>query len=254
MQYSKIASVTAALCLFSTSFWTAASWSQDENIAKLEAVLKTVMPRSAPDSVAESSVPGLYEAVYGAQVLYISGNGRYMVEGDIYDIKNKVNLTEGRRQGGRVKAIDNIDKGSFIEFKPKGEVKYTVTAFTDIDCGYCRKLHKEMKDYNKLGIAIRYASFPRAGIDSKSYYKAENVWCAEDQQKAMNFAKAGASLEQLKDLKKVAGKKCGDTIKQHYQTAREVGVTGTPTLVMDDGQVIPGYVPASRLIGILQQK
>jgi len=238
--------------------WSINAWSADAEQKKLDtiqAVLKNFMPRGTPDSVAESVVPGLYEAVYGAQVIYISDNGRYMVEGDMYDLKNRVNITETRRQNGRVKAIDNINKDSFIEFKPEnGDSKFTVTAFTDIDCGYCRKLHKEINEYNKLGITIRYASFPRSGINSPSYYKAENVWCAKDQQKAMTFAKSGATLDQLKNLEKSPGKQCGDIIKQHYQTAREVGVTGTPTLVKSDGQVIPGYVPASRLLDILKQK
>jgi thiol:disulfide interchange protein DsbC len=111
-----------------------------------------------------------------------------------------------------------------------------------------------MAEYNKLGIAIRYAAFPRSGINTPSFFKAENVWCAKDQQKAMNFAKNGAKLDQLKQVEKVKGKQCGDQIKKHYQVAREVGVTGTPTLVMQDGQVLPGYVPAARLNGILNQK
>jgi len=248
-----LASVALILMPWTISAWSANS--EEQKLQNIQAVLKAFMPRGTPDSVAESTLPGLYEAVYGAQVIYISGDGRYVVEGDIYDLKNRVNLTENRRQGGRVKAIDNIDKDSYIDFKPdQGEPKFTVTAFTDIDCGYCRKLHKEMKDYNKLGIEIRYASFPRSGINSPSFYKAENVWCAKDQQKAMTFAKAGATLDQLKNLEKVKDKQCGDIIKRHYQTAREVGVTGTPTLVMSNGQVIPGYVPASRLLDILKQK
>jgi len=255
---NSIYKVMAGILVFVPTLWSMNSWSADDQQKKLEtiqAVLKNFMPRGTPDSVAESVVPGLYEAIYGAQVIYISDNGRYMVEGDMYDLKDRVNITEVKRQTGRVKAIDNIDKDSFIEFKPEnGAAKYTVTAFTDIDCGYCRKLHKEIKEYNKLGIAIRYAAFPRSGLNSASFYKAENVWCAKDQQQAMTFAKSGATLEQLKNVEKTAGKQCEDIIKRHYQTAREVGVTGTPTLVMSDGQVIPGYMPAERLLGVLKPK
>ncbi|MFV2058150.1 MAG: thioredoxin fold domain-containing protein [Thiohalomonadales bacterium] len=235
-------------------FLFASSVTADDNIAGLQTILKKIMPRSTPDSIAESILPGLYEVIYGAQVIYISGDGRYMVEGDIFDMQTRVNLTEGKRQGGRLKAVSSIDKDSLIIFKAKdGKTKHVITVFTDIDCGYCRKLHKEMADYNNLGIEIQYASFPRSGVDTASYYKAIYVWCAKDPQKAMNFAKNGAKLEQLKTIEQVEGKDCSVSIKKHLATAREIGVTGTPTLVMSDGQVVPGYVPAKRLIQMLDK-
>jgi thiol:disulfide interchange protein DsbC len=236
---------------------TASQWSisdtADSNLELVQKTLQKIMPRGKPDSVAESTIAGLYEAVYGSQIVYVTADGRYMVEGDIYDINKRVNLTEGKRQGGRAKAVKSIDVDSLIVFKAK-ETKYVITAFTDIDCGYCRKLHREMADYNKLGIEIRYAAFPRSGVNTESYFKAQNVWCAKDQQKAMNFAKSGAKLEQLKTLEQVKDKDCKEPIDKHMAVAREVGVTGTPTLVLEDGQVLPGYVPADRLIQILDKK
>ena len=246
---------TLFLLPWSITAWSAGSEQQEQQKeAKIEAMLKAYIPNGKPDSIGESVVPGLYEAVYGAQVIYVTSDARYMFEGDVYDVKERKNITEGKRQAGRMKVVDNINKDTYIEFKPKGETKYLVTAFTDIDCGYCRKLHKEMSKYNKLGIEIRYASFPRSGPNTKSFYKAVNVWCAKDQQKAMTFAKSGATLEQLNNLEKVDGKKCDDIIRTQYQTARQIGVTGTPTLVMSDGQVIPGYVPADRLLDILKRQ
>lgn len=233
--------------------WSPLGNAADAEITAVEATLKKMMPRGTADSIGESTIPGLYEAVYGAQVIYVSRDGHYMLEGDIFDVDKRINVTEGKRQGGRVKAIESIDADSMIMFAPdKDKPKYVVTAFTDIDCGYCRKLHKEMAEYNKLGIAIRYAAFPRSGLNSESYYKAESVWCAKDRNKAMNFAKNGATLEQLKGLEQVNAKQCGDAIKKQYQVGRDVGVTGTPTLVMGDGQVLPGYVPADKLLGILK--
>lgn len=225
-----------------------------DKITELQKSLKKIMPRADPDSIAESSLAGLYEVIYGAQVIYVSSNGRYMIEGDIFDIQKRVNITESKRQGGRLKAVQSLDQESFIVFKPeKLKPKHIITVFTDIDCGYCRKLHKEMADYNKLGIEMRYAAFPRSGVDTPSYYKAVHVWCAKNPQKAMNFAKNGAKLEQLKALEQQKGVDCGDSIKKHLATARELGVTGTPTLVMSDGQVVPGYVPAKRLIQMLDR-
>jgi len=231
------------------------SFAAEDKIAQLTKALQTIMPRGTPDSIAESTLPGLYEVVYGAQVIYISANGRYMVEGDIFDIKNRVNITEIKRQGGRLKAVQTIKQDSLIVFKAdKNKPKHVITVFTDIDCGYCRKLHREMADYNKLGIEMRYAAFPRSGVNTESYYKAMNVWCAKNPQKAMGFAKNGAKLTQLKALEQVKGKDCSQSIKKHLAVARELGVTGTPTLVMGDGQVVPGYVPAKRLIQMLDKK
>jgi thiol:disulfide interchange protein DsbC len=150
--------------------------------------------------------------------------------------------------------MEELDKDSMIIFSPEsGKAKYTITAFTDIDCGYCRKLHSEMKDYNDLGIEVRYVSYPRAGLNSPSYEKAVAVWCSVDRNKAMSSAKAGASLEQLKKAEQVKDQSCKDPIKQHMKVASMVGVTGTPTLVMDDGSVLPGYLPAQRLLQALQE-
>ncbi len=228
---------------------------EDPQMAKVETALKGLMPKAEPDAIAESAIPGLYEAVYGAQVVYVSSNGQYMIEGDIYDLKRRVNLTETKRQGGRVKAMDSIDEKSMIVFKPEnGKAKHIITAFTDIDCGYCRKLHEQVKDYNKLGIELRYLAYPRAGMQSKSYYKAVAVWCAVDKNKAMGFAKGGATLSQLQQMTQVEDKTCKDAIRAHYEAAKQVGVTGTPTLVMEDGSVLPGYVPPERLIKILDSK
>lgn len=227
----------------------------DNDLDNVKKVLNKLMPKAKPDSVMQSAIPGIYEVVMGAHVVYVSADGRYMVEGDMYDLKNRVNLTENKRQAGRVKAIDTIDEGSMIIFKPEsGKVKHVITAFTDIDCGYCRKLHSQMKDYNQRGIEVRYVSYPRAGKNSSSYVKAKYVWCAVDRNKAMTFAKGGAKLEQLKALEQVKGKDCAAQIDKDMQVANDVGVSGTPTLVMADGKVLPGYVAPDRLLKYLDEE
>jgi thiol:disulfide interchange protein DsbC len=180
-------------------------------------------------------------------------DGRYMIEGDVYDVQNRQNLTEAVRTTGRAKALASLDEKQMIVFRPKDkEPKYVITAFTDIDCGYCRKLHSQIKEYNDLGIEVRYASFPRSGLQTPSYFKAVAVWCAKDRNKAMTFAKGGAKLEQLQKLAQVDDSKaCTDAIAKQLNTAREAGVTGTPSLFTEDGQMIPGYVPPDRLIKML---
>ena len=126
----------------------------------------------------------------------------------------------------------------------KDTLKHTVTVFTDIDCGYCRKLHNEIKKYNKLGIRIRYMFYPRAGIGSDSFKKAEAVWCSKDRAKALTQAKNGI---------KVTSKKCDNLVAQHYAMGNLIGIRGTPALVLEDGSVVPGYIPAARLSAGLNQ-
>ena len=247
--------ILAALFITGLSGQMALADNDNSELDKVKLVLKKLMPKADPDSVKQSAIPGLYEVVLGAHVVYVSTDGRYMMEGDMYDLKNRVNLTENKRQAGRVKALDDIKQDDMIVFKAApGKVKHVITAFTDIDCGYCRKLHSQIKDYNARGIEVRYVSYPRAGKNSSSYVKAKYVWCAADRNKALTIAKGGAKLEQLKALKQVKGKDCGPEIDQDMKVANEVGVTGTPTLVMADGKVLPGYVPPAQLLKYLQDE
>lgn len=237
---------------FSISVVADESSDKKNDLAQVTKVLNALMPNAKVDSIADSVMPGIYEAVFGPQVIYISKNGRYILEGDLFDLTTRTNLTEGKRRVGRAKVVKNLDEKAMVVFSPK-KVKYTITAFTDIDCGYCRKMHKQMADYNKLGIEFRYLAYPRSGKGSPSYFKALSVWCAKDPQEAMSFAKGGAKLEQIQAIAQVKGKDCKNDILNHMAAARQVGVTGTPTLVFDNGQVAPGYVEPKRLIQILDQ-
>ena len=240
--------IVVTLALFAQ--FTVAADSEIETVSK---TLQQLMPSAKPDSVKATPIPGLYQAIYGTQVIYMTKDGKYMIEGDVYDVQKRVNLTEAVRTSGRAKALASLDVDQMIVFRPKDkETKFVITAFTDIDCGYCRKLHSEMQQYNDLGIEVRYAAFPRSGLQTPSYFKAVSVWCAKDRNKAMTFAKGGAKLEQLQQLAQVDNNKpCTDAIAKQLNTAREAGVTGTPSLFTEDGQMIPGYVPPERLIKIL---
>lgn len=242
----------AVICGFSIPAIADEKSDAKSELAQVTKVLSKLMPNAKADSIADSVIPGMYEAVFGPQVIYISNNGRYILEGDLYDLSTRTNLTEDKRRVGRAKVVNNLDAKAMVIFSPK-EVKYTITAFTDIDCGYCRKLHNQMAEYNKLGIEFRYLAYPRSGVGSPSYLKALSVWCAKDPQEAMSFAKGGAKLEQIQAITQVKEKDCKDEILSHMAAAKQVGVTGTPTLVFDNGQVAPGYVEPKRLIQILEQ-
>jgi thiol:disulfide interchange protein DsbC len=245
----------AQILLMSTLFAAQSVYAEeDQATATVKAAIESLGLRDTPDKITKSTIPGLYEVVVGQYVLYVSADGKYMLQGDLYDVQRRVNLTDEIRAVRRAKAMEELNEESMIVFGPEsGKAKYTITAFTDIDCGYCRKLHKEMKEYNDLGIEVRYVSYPRAGLNSPSYEKAVAVWCAVDRNKAMSTAKAGASLSELQKVAHVKDESCKDPIKQHMKVAGMVGVTGTPTLVMDDGSVLPGYLPPQRLLQALKE-
>jgi len=232
-----------AVPLTMAAVWSNAFAGEKEDLATVRVALKAAVPRSDPDSLTASPFPGMYEAVYGTQVLYISSDGRYLLEGDLFDLKTLTNLSEDKRQAGRAKVVNDIDPKTMIIFAAENP-KYTVSAFTDIDCGYCRKLHREMAEYNKLGITMRYLAYPRSGVNTESYYKAVSVWCAADRKAAITEAKSGTTPPK---------RECDNPVQEHMAAARAVGVTGTPTLVLENGRVIPGYVEPQRLLQILEQ-
>ncbi len=216
---------------------------EKEDVSAIKTALAKIMPDSTPDSISPAALTGLYQVVFGAQVLYLSPDGRYVIQGDLIDLDKQENITESARSIQRAKLVKNIDDSTAIIFKP-ADVKYSITVFTDIDCGYCRKLHQEIEQYLAEGIQIRYLAFPRSGVNTKSYFKAVNVWCAKDQHKAMTDAKAGIPQEK---------QECDNPVESHLKLGEQFGVTGTPTLVLDSGDVVPGYVPAPRLKQMLQK-
>lgn len=224
-----------------------AAHSQDEaaDTQRVKDALRKLSPNLEVESIKPLSLPPLYEVVVGADVFYVTKDGQYLLQGDLIDLIRKTNLTEDVRTKGRLRVIQGIDPATMITFAPK-DVKHTVTIFTDIDCGYCRKLHSEIAEYNKLGIAVRYVAFPRAGEGSESFYKAEAVWCAKDRGAALTAAKAGQKVP-------AAAKDCKNPVKQHLSLARELSLGGTPTLFLEDGAMVPGYLPAQRLLDALEE-
>ena len=207
----------------------------------VEAVSKMI-PGAAPESIEPSPIPDLYEVVFGPHVIYVTGDGKYMVRGDVLDMKTKLNLTDTKRKAARAAAIEKLGEDTMIVFSPE-KTEHTITVFTDVDCAYCAKLHQQMAVYNKHGIEVRYLAFPRGGIPSENYDRMVSVWCAADTQEAMTKAKLH---------RQVIAKTCANPVKEHYSMGKLVGVNGTPTLIFEDGQMFPGYVPPERLIQVLR--
>lgn len=195
------------------------------------------------EDVRPSPVPGLYEVSSGMEIGYVSADGRFYIDGDVFDIATRANLTENRRQGSRASLIKGVRDDQAIVFSPKG-YKYTVNVFTDIDCGYCRTMHAEIDELNRLGVRVRYLLYPRGGPGSESWAKAEAVWCSGNRNDALTRAKRG---------EQVAPAKCATPVARHYELGRELGIRGTPGIITERGDYIPGYLPAPRLVERLRQ-
>ncbi|MFK5984163.1 MAG: DsbC family protein [Pseudomonadota bacterium] len=232
--------ILAGLVLSSTNLYA-----KGENIdtMALRIALDNLMPGSMPDSITETALPGIYEVSYGTAIFYFNKDASMMLKGDLIDMKNKVNITEEKRTGARVTLIEAQGEENMIIYPAKDE-KYKVTVFTDIDCPYCVKLHREMPEYNKRGITVRYMAYPRAGIGSPSYDKIVSVWCSKDKKQAMSDAKYGNGI---------AAKTCTNPVASQFALGQEIGVRGTPALFLSDGTMLPGYVQSARLKALLDE-
>lgn len=210
-----------------------------------QATIKTMLANSMPlmpiDSIQLSPVKGWYEVVTDSTVLYVSGDGKFLLQGYLIDLENEINLTDTKQASLRQHALNKIGDDQLLSFKPATS-KYKAFVFTDIDCGYCRKLHAEIEHYLAAGITIQYLFYPRAGKASESYDKAVSVWCSDDRHSALTAAKKGEPL---------TAKSCPNPVDKHMQLAATFGIKGTPMIVTEQGTVYPGYISVERLLKIL---
>ena len=204
----------------------------------LQALLE-IFPGATDYSLNDSVVDGLYAVSIGSEVIYVSKDGKFLIRGEIYDLQNSVNVTEEKRVLGRLDVMQSLDEETMIIYEPK-KIKHTITIFTDIDCGYCRKFHQQIGDYLDLGIRVRYLSFPRTGPDTESWEKAQSVWCSKNRQDSLDRAKQG---------KKIDSVFCFDSpVEKHYNLGSVFNISGTPTIVTEKGKIIVGYLPPESLL------
>jgi thiol:disulfide interchange protein DsbC len=214
-----------------------------DEAATIRAALAKVLPDFKPTSVKATPMDGLYEVEIGPQVMFVTGDGRYLIDGAIIDLETRENIAEQAQARARLRSIAQVGEENMVVFDAASP-KHTITVFTDIDCGYCRKLHEQIQAYNDAGISVRYLFYPRAGKDSPAYDKAVSVWCADDRQDAMTRAKAGQEMPK---------RQCANPVAEHRQLGELMGIRGTPAIVLDSGDMVPGYVEPKRLAGLLEQ-
>lgn len=209
---------------------------------EIAAKLKNVAPSDLVDSVLE----GFYEVAVGSRVGYISVDGRYLIEGEVYDLETSRNITEDSRSEARVGLLGGVDPAQMIVFKPADRpVLHTITIFTDVDCGYCRQFHREIDQVLARGIEVHYLFYPRTGPNTESWSKAERVWCAADQQTALTNAKLGGPIPDLGCT--------NNPVAAQYDLGHQVGVTGTPSIYTAEGIHIGGYLPPDQLLETLNR-
>ena len=231
--------VTAALLVLSPAA-IAETTDALETGRKLAEKLQQLRPGIPIEAVVAIDIPGMYAIeLSGGTTLYGTADGQHFFSGDLFAVQDDlVNLSEQRRDKKRRQLMAQQSLEDMIVFPAVGEPRGYIQVFTDVDCGYCRKLHNEMPQINELGIEVRYLAYPRAGVDSDTHDKMVSAWCAKDRQSAITQLKAGAS---------VPAKTCQNAISDHYGLGQQLGISGTPAIVLADGRLLPGYLPAERL-------
>lgn len=215
--------------------WAAATELSPEELAEL-------FPGIEAQNVQESPVAGVYEVTVGSSVAYVSKDGRYLLRGELIDLETETNLTAQRQNSARASVLAQVDEAQMVIFSPE-EARHTITVFTDIDCGYCRRMHREMDQLNALGIRVRYLFYPRGGPGSEAWSKSNNVWCAPDRLDAMTAAKLG---------EQVPARNCGTTpVRDHFELGARIGLQGTPAIYTETGEIVGGYLPPEALLARL---
>jgi thiol:disulfide interchange protein DsbC len=206
--------------------------------AAIRAALAKKFPDMPVDDVRPTPMKDVYEVTMGSDLAYVSGDGAYLIAGDMYEIGTRTNLTEAGRQKSRVQALAKLDEREMIVFKP-AKVKHTITVFTDVECGYCRKLHGEIAQLNEKGVQVRYLAYPRAGPGTDDWAKMEAVWCSTDRKKAITDAKAG---------REVKAQQCATPVAKQFKLGEQLGVRGTPAIFTSNGDYIGGYLAPDQMV------
>lgn len=230
-------SIALALAVAAVPLAVAVAAGRDAHRDPRAAIVKAI-PGTTLEDVHSTPIPGLFEVMRGTDAAYVSADGRYAIAGDLYDLRSNVDLTQQQRREERLKLLATIPPSQMLIFGAK-DSPHTVTVFTDVDCEYCREFHSQIAEYNRLGIRVRYLFFPRTGPNTASWIKAEEVWCSPNRKQALTRAKLGEPLHV---------KLCTHTpIPEEYELGQELGLVGTPSIILSNGDLLSGYVSPTDL-------
>lgn len=248
--------MTAMLCLFAGSMMAGdvkvesptSVMSEADVHQKISMMVKKINPMITIKTLTPTPMTGIYQVVLASgEILHASTDGQHFIVGDMYTTNNSglVNLTEKSKSTERLALLNSVDDKQAIIYKAEGEKRGRVTIFTDVNCGYCRKVHQEVPALTKSGIEVRYLAYPREGIinpqtreETQTYLSMQSIWCSADQKKA---------LSDVKNQLYIKPAKCENPIAQQLELGHRLGVQGTPAMFLDDGTMIPGYVTADQL-------
>jgi thiol:disulfide interchange protein DsbC len=211
----------------------------------VRAALLSAVPGLEIDTMEPSPIAGVISVTLpDGTVMQVAEDGKFFIYGDMYEINGSsmVNRSEYRRNLKRRELLANMDESQMLVFSPrKGETKATITVFTDVDCTYCRKLHQEVPELNRMGVEVRYLAYPRMGIQkphTPSYKKMVSAWCAKNPQLALTQAKSGTKIEE---------RVCVNPVDTQFALGEALGVNATPTILFEDGRLTPGFKTAAQL-------
>lgn len=236
LNFTSLFGVITAFAVFSTAA------NAESTLDEIGERLSESLPGVSVTSLTETPVQGLYELITDGQIYYLDESAEYLVDGSLIQLKDRVNLTDARLGGIHMSLISEIGEDNMLIYEPEKPSTRSITVFTDISCGYCRRLHAELDTLLEEGVRVRYILFPRAGLGSQGHKDLESVWCADDPQGAMTNAKSGGKIEP---------KTCSNPIEQHVALAEQLGLRGTPLIYTDSGEKIPGYREASALASMV---
>ena len=239
-------SAICALGLLTLAF--AAAKAPDERSPDLDtrirAALKNIHPDLVPDYIGPAAAPGYREVLIKGQVVFVTNDGNYLIQG-LSDLRNRRDIAQsGALPSWRLRALDRIPESERIVFAPSGTIKHTVIVFTDAECGFCQKFHRDIGEYNRLGIAVEYIAFPRAGMGTPDARKMESIWCSKDRKKALTDAKRGRDIPPLS---------CANPVAKQHEVGMAIGLQGTPMIINADGVALPGYLPPEKLLEALDR-
>lgn len=206
--------------------------------AQIQAAVKTIKETATIKSIRDVPGTGLKEVIADSTVVYMDPTGRYLFFGTLLDLKEKKNLSDDAAASVRRSSLQSIPEADKIVYAP-AVVKHRVTVFTDISCGFCHKVHENMKGYLDRGIAIEYVPYPRGGQQNPAWNEMRKIWCSKDRKAAFDYVQSGKSL--------TTEANCDDPVARTYALGEALAFEGTPAIYTEDGKQLGGFVPPEEM-------